>query len=127
MAKQTMKWELLEEVVLACTHLDDEDRQQMFDLTELYPDYREYNEVQKNIIAYGVKQKLADSCARSKDQTLTSQERTEQMDEVYSRMVSGDWNQKGIERQTLNKKLKAAKEAATEAELAILRKLGLIQ
>jgi len=124
MAKKQMNW-TNNAAILKVEHLDIEESQE-FDLTEIFEEADNFNEVQLNVIVYGIKQKLADSCARSKDMTLTGAERVEQIAEVWERLKTGDWNQKGVERNTSAKKIKEAQANASPEELAVMKKLGLI-
>ena len=116
MAESTrMKWALdgnIAKVQIA------EDTSAEFDVSRLTDD-----DVLGNIRFYGVKQKLADSCARRADETLTPAEKKAQMEDVFERLVAGDWNQKEI---TRTNKLKTALETATEEQLAVMVKLALV-
>ena len=86
MAKKTMTW-TINGNILTVKHLDDNDRLDTFDMVELFDNFNKLEEVQQLTIVNGVKQKLADSCARSKDEKLTPAERTEQMAKIWKRMV----------------------------------------
>ena len=97
-----------------------------FDLAEIFPDFVKLKDVQQKMIANGAKQKLADSLARSADVTLTAQEMVTELQALWARLVAGNWNRPGGEaKATMKKKLEEAKEKATPAELAVLKKLGL--
>jgi len=79
--------------VLSCVVSD---RTMSVDLTELFTDYVEYTALQQDAIAYGVKQKLADCTARSKDMTLSAQEQCDTMADRYRTLIdSQEWNEKG--------------------------------
>ena len=123
MAKKSMNW-TVGNGILACEHLDIEQTQE-FDLSELFDNVEDFNEVQINTVAYGIKQKLADSCARPKELTLTGEERVAQLDAVWARLLEGDWNQKGVTRGVGIKKsdLELAYEKADDADKATMRKL----
>lgn len=123
MAKQ-MTWELTKGI-LEVNHTDGQFKQS-FDLTDMFPDFLDYNTVQANIIGYGLKQKLADSCAKSADEKLTAEERRDTMTAVWDRLIAGEWNVKGISRQTVKKKIDTAIESAEEDELATMVKLEII-
>ena len=67
-----------------------------FDLTELFTDITSYTELQQDAISYGVKQKLADCTARSKDMTLDDGEQCTTMAERYRTLIdTQEWNEKG--------------------------------
>jgi len=98
-----------------------------FDLEVLFPDFTKFNEVQALVVAYGVKQKLSDSCARPKDAKLTFKEAAEQMADTFQMLASGKFTS-GTRAGAISykRKIEAAKESATPAELKVLKKLGLI-
>ena len=54
-----------------------------FDLTLIYPMWDQFDEAQKFYAAYGVKQKLSDKCAATKDASYTDEEKIERMTELY--------------------------------------------
>ncbi len=110
-----MKWSLVDGIAKVQIA---EDTSAEFDVSRLTDD-----DVLNNIRFYGVKQKLADSCARRKDETLTSAEKKAQMEDVFERLVAGDWNQKEI---TRTNKLKNAVQTADENGLAFMVRLALI-
>ena len=55
-----------------------------YDLTLLIGSWSALDEVQRFYIAYGVKQKLSDKCAATKDQTFTEVEKIERMKELFN-------------------------------------------
>jgi hypothetical protein len=128
--KRTMKWSL-EEGSLIATHLDEEDYYSRFDLDMLFPDFDTMTEVQQMLIAYGVKQKLADSCARSKEVSLNAFERHTQMNEVWHTLLTGKWKEAGKGKESLQKKISKAEAEAPESEVAkavaVLRKAGIVK
>lgn len=68
MAKRIIDWTLDDNGVLSLNRYNsDKDAEieslKTFDLVKLYPNWTDYNEVQKHLIEYGVKQKLADAGA----------------------------------------------------------------
>lgn len=124
MAKKTMKW-TLDEGILTCEHTDG-DFSQPFDLTELWPDFGDWNEVQSKAGAYGIKQKLADHCAQSADAKYTPEERRDRMADLWARLTDPkdpQWNVKGEGRTS---KIDKAMTTANKAELKTMLKLGLI-
>ena len=67
-----------------------------YDLTELFEDFTDLTSLQQAAIAYGVKQKLADCTARSKDMTLSPQEQVDTMTARYRTLIeTQEWNEKG--------------------------------
>ncbi len=124
MATRLMKW-AVEGNDLTVEHTDVEEIQ-TFDMTDLFELYEDFTPIQQKIIINGVKQKLADSCAREKNIKLTGQERVDRMNKVYGNILDGNWNIKG-EANTLKKKVTEAQETATAEELEILRKFNLIK
>ena len=123
MAK-AMQWELIKGM-LEVAH-NDGDFKQSFDLTRMFGDFVELDTVQRHIIGYGVKQKLADSCAKKLDEKLTAEERRDTMTAVWDRLIAGEWNTKGISRQTVKKRIDEGVEKASPEELEVLLKLKII-
>ena len=106
MAKRTMSWDLNKATgELTCTHLDNGDKKQVFGLAEIFPDWADLTEVQANIIANGVAQKLGDSCARSVAEKLTPNERWAVLSNVWDRLLEGTWTMKSGDRMTPQKRL----------------------
>ena len=67
-----------------------------FNLAELFEDFTDLTSLQQAAIAYGVKQKLADCTARSKDMTLSDQEQVDTMTARYRTLIeTQEWNEKG--------------------------------
>ena len=102
-----------------------------FDLNELFSEFEKLGGTQQNTIAYGVKQKLSDSTARSKDEKLDEKGAIEVMRKTYAGIVDGTaWTKKGgggfskkISRAQLNEKAKEAKMTAVQAQ-KLLEGLG---
>jgi len=67
MAKRLVKWELNESVLKMIRIIGEGEKAvdlpAKFDLIKLFPDFKEYSDVQKQLVVYGVKQKLSDSGA----------------------------------------------------------------
>ena len=116
------KWNL-DKATLTCTSGDTITN---IDLATLFPEFDNMDDVQQMAIAYGIKQKLSDACARPKDQTLTSAEAKVVMINTYERVVGGDWNQGRTGAVSYKSKINSAVAKATDAEKKVLRKLGLI-
>lgn len=129
MAKKTMDWTFTDAGLLTCEHKDVEpSKNQEFDLTSIFPDFAELDNIQKNVVVYGTKQKLADSVAASKDMAYTVNERIATLSNMWSRLCDGVWSQKGGERDTPQKRLNAmspeAKAALSPEQKKILTDLG---
>ncbi len=93
-----------------------------FDIVKLFKGYMALNVVQKTIVEYGLKQKLADACARPADMKLTDSEMADQMNETFNLLVAGEWNKKPKHMTALDRKLteranlqEMIKKAVTEA------------
>lgn len=66
-----------------------------YDLAKLYSrDWSELTSIDKQVFAYGCKQKQMDATAKSADMKLTDQERLLVFQEVYERLLAGDWSAK---------------------------------
>lgn len=74
------KW-TLSGAILDCTMPDGEGVS--FDLAELFPNFPEFDDVQQQSIAYGVKQGLSDITARSEDEKLTETEKVAAMEKRF--------------------------------------------
>ena len=85
-----------------------------------------HQDVLAQVEAYGLKQKLSDSCARSADQKLTEAEAIAEMQGTYENLVTGIWREKGTGSGiSMAKKLKEAAAVATPEQLRVLKELGL--
>lgn len=63
MAKRLIDWTLVGSVLAMGKYIDSDtpaDELEKFDLTELFPEFKDLNEVQRFLVVYGIKQKLAD-------------------------------------------------------------------
>lgn len=64
-------------------------------LNVLFPDWTDRTDCQQECIAYGMKQKLSDSLARPKDQTLTDAEKRVELSTNWVRITEEEeWNAK---------------------------------
>jgi hypothetical protein len=129
MAKKIMDWTFTDAGLLTCEHKDVEpSKKQDFDLTCIFPDFADLDNIQKNVVVYGTKQKLADSVAVSKDMAYTVNERIATLSNMWSRLRDGVWSQKGGERDTPQKRLNSmspeAKAALSPEQKKILIDLG---
>lgn len=66
-----------------------------FDLAKLYSrDWAELTSIDKQVFAYGFKQKAMDRTAKSKELKLSDQERLLEFQNVYDQLIAGDWSAK---------------------------------
>ncbi len=83
--------------------------------------------MKKNCEFHGFVQKLIDSTAGMTIKLgYTDAERKARINEVMARLKIGQWNKPGEGKETSKKKIDEAREKATPAELAVMKKLGLI-
>lgn len=62
-------------------------------MTDLFPDFLDMDEVECNVILNGVKQKIADTIARSKEEALTEAEKREAQLTLWERLTKDrEWN-----------------------------------
>ena len=102
-----------------------------FNLNDLFSGFEKLTGTQQNTVAYGVKQKLSDSTARSKDEKLDSKGAIEVMRMTYAGIVDGTaWTKKGgggfskkISQAVLEEKAKEAGLSVTKAK-AVLESIG---
>ena len=121
MAKSNLSW-ALEGPTLLVEVLAIE-KKLSFDVTEIYPLFLEYTEVQQKIIANGLKQKLADCLARNADEKLTPLEMVEELNAMWERLVAGNWNRPGSNKGGGIKK--AELQATVTAQQAKLDDMGI--
>ena len=96
-----------------------------FNIDEIFPKLMDnYTDIQRAIIFYGVKQKLADATAKEKDYQLTEQEKFKIMQERFEDLKKGIWTRKA-ERKDAKAILQDAIAGAglSEKELAVAQKL----
>lgn len=60
-----------------------------FNLVEIFPTFDDFSKVEKYLSIYGTKQRLADFCARPKDQKLTKAEMVVEMERLWTLWKSG--------------------------------------
>jgi hypothetical protein len=115
------KWSFIEATGIATAEFKDEKLQTTFDMKKLYPEglWEKLSSIGKTLAYYGLKQKLADACARDAKEKLTAQEAINVMLEVFKRLVAGNWNAEGVGRVSV---LTQAKEHLSPEELAIFEK-----
>jgi hypothetical protein len=90
--RKKASWKL-EGSVLTVTYADES--KAIFDLRELHEEFILLSETARETMAYGVKQKLSDSCARPKGETLTPALMKKVMNTTFEEVVSGEaWTRK---------------------------------
>ena len=132
MAKKSMDWALDRlSGMLTVDHKDSDGevlKTMEFDLNQIFESWTEMTMVQKEIAAYGVKQKMADCCAANKDMGQTVNDRIVALSNMWGRLVDGIWTQKTGDKNTLAKKLESGiadgKIPVTPELLEALRKMG---
>lgn len=131
MAKKTMDW-TYDGSTLKCEHLDVTPTvKQDFDLTLLFPTFLDFSEVGMEAAVYGIKQKLADACARPKELKLTQAERKEVIQTTYDRITDPSdpkWNapKEAGERISVKKvEAKASELDLTDEQKELMDHLGL--
>jgi hypothetical protein len=124
MAK-VMKW-TIDGSILSLEHVDSPvTLSQAFDATDIFPEFGKMTDVQQKVIVNGIKQKLADSVAVSKEEKMTPDERSASIAELWERLCAGEWNKVGTERVSINKKAAAMKDELSDDQIALLKKLGI--
>jgi hypothetical protein len=131
MAERSMSWALVEETgILTVTHKDVSPEKAVdFDLCLIFEDFKELEHVQKQVIAYGVKQRLSDKTAKNSDEKLTVNERIVTMSNIWNRLsVDRIFKSATGDKNTLSKKLESGiaegKIPVTPELLEALRKMG---
>jgi len=100
----------------------------VMELIELYPEFMDFDDAQEMAIVNGIKQKLDDAIARSKDMTLSEEEKREIQETIWLRMsIERKYNTEGKKEKgkqvPLNKAVLALREAGLSAE-AIAQTFG---
>ena len=68
----------------------------VIDLDQLFPTFGEFDEVQQNVVINGMKQKLDDAIARSKNMALSEPEKREVQEALATRiLLERKWNMEG--------------------------------
>ena len=131
--RKKSKWSLVKGILAV---LMPEGNSGSWDLTKLFPLFLEMTETQQEVIAYGVKQKLADSCARNSDTKLTEAESIAQMEKTWEMLLSGKFTSgtrgTGISVAAKVEKAVAAQgiekyKTANKAQRKMLLELGIVQ
>jgi hypothetical protein len=123
MAKQA-KWNYTDEGVLSCEL--PEGTVVEFDLTELYLGWTDMDEAEKFFASYGVKQKLSDRCATTKDASYTEEEKVTRMKELFVYTVENrklpKTEKSGFTRKLTPEKIAGAVKNYTAEEIADLQR-----
>ena len=121
MAKSTQaKWEYTDAGILT---VELPTLSTTFDLTKLYYGWGQMDEAERFFSAYGVKQKLSDRCAASKDATYTDTEKITRMEELFNyavkeRKLPPTKRGTGLKRMTIIKAKSADAKSGIEAIMA---------
>jgi hypothetical protein len=131
MGEKSMGWSMVEDTgILTVTHKDVTPNKAVdFDLKLLFEDFVELEQVQKQVIAYGVKQRLSDKTAKNSDEKLTVNERIVTMSNIWNRLsVDRVFKAAAGDKNTLGKKLAEGiaegKVPVTPELLEVLRGMG---
>ena len=120
MAKSNLSWDL-EGHILTVTVLATKTKVSL-DLSKLFSDFDKLSDVQQKVIAYGVKQKLADKVAKPLDEKLTPSEMVAEIKALWEQLVKGVWRVVAESRETIVRK---AWDKASKSDREVLEKLGL--
>jgi hypothetical protein len=124
MARKQTKWEYNDEGILSCEL--PEGAKCEFDLTELFVNWTDFDEVERFYAAYGVKQKLSDRCAATKDASYTEEEKVTRMKELFIYTVEKrklpKSEKSGIARKVTPEKIAGAVKTFTPEQIAELQK-----
>lgn len=83
--------------------------------------------IKDNLQLHGLVQKLVDSTAGMNTKDFTDAERSVKIDEVFTTLKAGNWTQPSTAKVSKgDKKILAAATKATKNELAVMKKLGLL-
>ena len=92
------------------------------DATKLFPEYNSFNDRKKDIILYGLQQRICDKLAAESTKTVASYR------DVYNNILDGSfYNKKKVTRLTVTKKAEAIKDTLTPDQLVLLKKLGILK
>ena len=102
---------------------EEQEPEHEFDMSVLFENFKELNEVQRKVIFYGVKQKLADSTAIVTDVPMTKKERLGYMIETFVRLGEGTWNEKKASGDTIKVSKKKLLEVSSLVDLRAMKSL----
>lgn len=90
--------------------------------SKLFPEFLTFNNKKRDIILYGLQQRICDKLATEKTKTVASYR------DVYNNILDGSFYQKKkVTRLTVTKKAEAMKSELTPDQLVLLKKLGILK
>jgi len=98
------------------------DVEAIFAIPEVFPTFGDLQGVPRQLVIYGLKQKLADSTAKGKDYALTAKEKAKIMHEKFDDLKRGIWARKA-ERKSVEDTIREAMAGLTPKEQKIAQKL----
>ena len=99
-------------------------RRTIADATELFPEYDNFGTQKRDIILYGIEQRVCDKLAAQKEKTF------EDYEDVYGSILDGSFYQKKkVSRLTVTKKAEAMDNsgALSDRDKMLLKKLGILK
>ena len=92
------------------------------DVSMLFPEYNNFSKHKKDIILYGVQQRVSDKLAAVKDKGPIDYRR------IYHTIVDGTfYEKKKTTRLTITKKAEAIKDTLSADNITLLKKLGILK
>ena len=92
------------------------------DATKLFPEYNSFNYRKRDIILYGLQQRICDKLAAESTKTVAGYR------DVYNNILDGSFYQKKkVTRLTVTKKAELIKDTLTPDQLVLLKKLGILK
>ena len=90
--------------------------------TRLFPEYNNFSKSKKDIILYGLQQRICDKLASEKTKTVASYR------DVYNNILDGSFYKKQkVTRMTITKKAELIKDTLTDDNIELLKKLGILK
>ena len=97
-------------------------RRTIADATELFPEYDNFGTQKRDIILYGIEQRVCDKLAAQKEKTF------EDYEDVYGSILDGSFYRKTkVSRMTIAKKAEALAPTLTQDQKDLLKKLGILK
>ena len=123
--RQTWKRDLVKGLVSIVTKNNEgkeTNRRTIADATELFPEYDNFGTQKRDIILYGIEQRVCDKLASQKEKTFKDYE------DVYGSILDGSFYQKKkVSRLTITKKAEAIKDTLSADNITLLKKLGILK
>jgi len=126
--KKTLTWKVSEDMSYMTLEASN-GRNMTFTFTDFWKTgkWERLEDVEKLCVINGLKQKLVDKIAASKDLQLSIDEKFKIIEETWKRLCENrQWNKPSEGRKAAVSKIDSALSKASEAELAMMLKLGLI-